>query len=102
MVQDALYAAVRRPTERRPVTGEIDWAAEIIRTEPPGNAIHGIRASHKVPFGRVFRQWDTDGKLWCWCNRGEIADLPQGSRPNVFNANWTTLDLSAIPIYNRD
>jgi hypothetical protein len=35
-----------------------------------------IKASHAVPFGRVYRQWDTRGRLIVWANRGEIEDIP--------------------------
>jgi hypothetical protein len=71
-----------------------------VTLDPLGSNIHGIWASHKVPYGKVFRQWDTLGRLWCWCNRGEIADLPRGPQPNVFNMNRTVFDFSSVPIYN--
>lgn len=36
-----------------------------------------ILTHHSVPYGRTFRQWDTDGHLFVWVNQGEIADLEQ-------------------------
>jgi hypothetical protein len=35
-----------------------------------------IMASHSVPYGRVYRQWDAKGRLLLWVNRGAIHDLP--------------------------
>lgn len=54
-------------------------AVETINTAPP--LVRGIRAHHAVPYGRVFRQWDTNGQLWAWVNRGEIEDIPR-AKPN--------------------
>lgn len=36
-----------------------------------------VMAHHSVPYGRVYRQWDTDGHLLIWVNRGLVADLPR-------------------------
>jgi hypothetical protein len=34
-----------------------------------------IVASHAVPYGRTYRQWNTCGELLLWANRGEVVDL---------------------------
>lgn len=60
-------------------------------------------ASHSVPYGRVFRQWNTRGDLLVWVNRGEIADPARrkdrseyGIAPNAID----TAALMAIPVVN--
>lgn len=35
-----------------------------------------VMAHHAVPYGRCYKQWMTNGELWLWANRGELADLP--------------------------
>lgn len=35
-----------------------------------------IMASHAVPYGRAYRQWNARGDLIVWANRGEIEDMP--------------------------
>lgn len=53
----------------------IDGWVEVINEMPIPPS--GIRAAHGVPWGRVFRQWDTRGRLWLWVNRGWLEDLPR-------------------------
>lgn len=51
-------------------------------------------ASHSVPYGRVFRQWRTDGRMIAWVNRGEVADMERRRALDPFVAVLGT------PIYN--
>jgi len=46
-----------------------------LREVPP--APHVVRAHYKVPFNRVFRQWDTAGRLILWVNRLQLEALPR-------------------------
>lgn len=48
--------------------------AKVEKLPPP---IHRIRASHAVPYHKIYRQWNTKGQLEIWCNRGAIHDLPR-------------------------
>ena len=63
--------------------------AEIIRAMPP--TPRAILTNHAVPFGRSFRQWDTNGVLWAWANPGEIAAIPRSGPRDV--------SLVGIPVY---
>jgi hypothetical protein len=47
------------------------------RPLPPNRFI----AHHSVPYGRVFRQWMTNGDLVVWVNRGEVEDPVHGFSP---------------------
>lgn len=38
-----------------------------------------IYATHRVPYGRVYRMWTTRGDMIVYANRGEIADLPRAT-----------------------
>lgn len=42
---------------------------------PP--ALRAIFASHAVPYGRVYRMWNTRGEMIAYVNRGEIEDMPR-------------------------
>lgn len=45
-----------------------------------------IIANYDVPPGKVFRYWDTRGRLWAYVNRGAIEMLPRQKvdlTPNV-------------------
>lgn len=71
--------------------------AAIVSQLPPRP--HCVIASHAVPYGRIFRQWDTRGRLLIWANRGEVADIP--SRAPGYAIAPGSLDaalLSAIPV----
>lgn len=76
-----------------------EWTAKI-NAMPP--APSGIRAHHSVPYGRLFRQWDTKGRLWVWANAGMIQDLPRqpyeakGSRVHSLDG-----PAFGIPIYSE-
>jgi hypothetical protein len=62
----------------------------------------GILAHHSVPWGKYHRQWMTNGQLYIWVNRGEVADLPiRRVKPDT--GPWDDLRVSlytGIPIYN--
>lgn len=47
---------------------------EEIANSPPRFAY--LIARHDVPYGKVFRMWDTRGRLYGYVNRGEVHDLP--------------------------
>lgn len=68
--------------------------AELIKGPSDAPApVFRIVASHAVPFGRVFKQYRSDGRLLLWVNRGEVADMPRGNP-----ASWA---LSyGIPVVN--
>lgn len=56
-------------------------ARELEAAAPPSPS--RVMASHAVPYGRCYRQWMTNGELWLWANRGELADLPRIERHGV-------------------
>lgn len=67
------------------------WQAKIDAAPPVPTR---MRASHRVPYGRVFRQWNTRGELEVWVNRGLIHDLPR-MRP----AECALHGLGGIPVF---
>jgi hypothetical protein len=72
---------------------------ERLRDVPPRTF---IMAHHSVPYGRVYRQWNTHGHLLLWVNRGLIADLP---RAKVYGLSVAISDivppgLGGIPVIN--
>ena len=73
-----------------------DWfdyralAADLASLPP---AVHAILASHAVPYGRVYRQWDASGNLLVWVNRGEIEDLAIRS---AFSDLWNPIISPAL------
>jgi hypothetical protein len=71
----------------------IRMAYELVESFPPRPWV--VRASHSVPYGRVYRQWDTRGRLIVWANRGEIADLKHGTPSKD---NFALTSLLAIPV----
>lgn len=78
------------------VIAAVEWL-----DDPGPRRVRGIRTSHAVPYGRVFRQWDTNGDLWAWVNRGEIEDLPRGPQPHPAVGVFTVIDFGSIPVYNE-
>lgn len=66
---------------------KIDFCAELTgwlekaRVYPVGP--YKLVAHHSVPYGRVFRYYDTKGRLVAYVNRGQIADLPRMPRARV-------------------
>lgn len=78
-------------------------AAERLADAPP--PIRCLLASHAVPYGQVYRQWDTNGELFVWVNRGEIADVTSyaARRDDGWAIGANAVDssmLSAIPVMN--
>lgn len=62
----------------------------------------GVRASHAIPYGRYFKQWDTNGRPWLWVNRGEVEDMPHASRDGVeviAGAGILGPELIGVPVY---
>lgn len=59
---------------------------------------HGFLAHHAVPYGRLYRQWDTKGRLWCWVNKGWIADMPRMARKSSLIPGDQIYDIFAVPI----
>lgn len=67
-------------------------------------AIAGIRTHHAVPFGRHFKQYDTNGRLWLWVNRGEVEDLPHVQYHGfevIAGAGILGPELMGVPVYNE-
>lgn len=52
---------------------ELRQVIEASRDAPP--VAREIRASHAVPWGRTYRQWNVFGELLLWVNRGELAEI---------------------------
>lgn len=71
-------------------------AISLTRDAPP--VPRGILASLKVPWGRVYRQWDAKGNLWIWMNRAELHDAV-GPRVKKGGANALEL-LTGVDIYH--
>jgi hypothetical protein len=61
-----------------------------------------IMASHAVPYGRAYRQWNTRGELLLWVNRGLIADLPRrpADRVGVLTGAGALGFTAGIPVVN--
>lgn len=60
-----------------------------------------ILASHRVPWGKLYRQWDTRGRLLLWVSRGELEDarirrlaFAQGGDP------MAPMVIAGIPLYH--
>jgi hypothetical protein len=79
------------------------WQAKLADLPPTPRC---IMASHLVPYGRVYRQWNTRGELLLWANRGEIADLPRAERASaafgidVAVSTLAPADSFGIPVVN--
>lgn len=58
----------------------------------------GFICDHRVPYSKVYRQWDTQGRLWVWVNRGMIEDLPR-TRPEVAIG---VVAYTGIPVFHID
>lgn len=43
--------------------------------------VHAIWMSRHVPLGKVYRQWDSQGKLLIWVNKSVIENLPERELP---------------------
>lgn len=54
-----------------------------------------IMAHHSVPYGRSYRQWDTEGRMLVWANQGEIADVRRYAVLDQFGTYSF-----GIPVYN--
>lgn len=87
-----------RPSD---ILGDLRAMSGKIGALPPRPA--GIRLAHSIPYGRVFRQWDTKGRLWVWCHRGALLDAVG---PRVGKGRYDgpigTAALCGIPIYVED
>lgn len=59
----------------------------------------GIRAHYKVPFGRVFNQWDTNGDLWLWVNSSEARTMILTMSMEVGADRFSHGPIFGIPIY---
>jgi len=62
---------------------------------------HCFMAHHSVPYGRVYSQWDTRGRLLVWVNRGEIADIPRHATRRGYAIAPNAIDitmLTSIPV----
>jgi hypothetical protein len=59
---------------------------------------HGFLAHHSVPYGKLYRQWDTKGRLWCWVNKGWIADLERGAQKRSWVPGDPIYDIYTIPV----
>jgi hypothetical protein len=69
-----------------------EWGERIKRLPPVPRAILTDQA---VPFGRAYRQWDTNGDLWVYANPGEVADLPR----RIARTTWPgDMPLFGIPV----
>lgn len=76
---------------------------ELIAAEPEVPHAHGMLASHKVPYGKFPRQWDTKGRLWLWVNRGELEDMTVERIKDEIDLDLTDSSLLAyhgLPVYN--
>lgn len=65
----------------------------------------GLRTSHSVPYGRVFRQWDTRGDLWLWVSRGQVEDMPHidwNGIAIVVDADLISPAFGGIPVYHDE
>ena len=78
---------------------EMRRVSEMVAALPPQPKC--FMAHHAVPYGQLYRQWNTKGELLVWVNRGEVADLTR-RKPNYAiapNAIDTAL-LASIPVVN--
>lgn len=78
---------------------DLDRIAARLAALPPRP--YCFMADHKVPYGQVFRQWDTRGRLLVWINRGEIEALSRRAATTEYAIAPNAIDtelLSAIPV----
>lgn len=91
----------RRDVLAGDIAAELCLAAAELSNDPI--PVSAILASHAVPYGKVFRQWFTDGKLRVWVNRGELEDLPRAEHGiEIFNDALLPVvpSWSGLPIHN--
>jgi hypothetical protein len=50
-------------------------AMAVTKDLPP--PVDHIVATHSVPYGKVFRMYNTRGRMVVYVNRGMVADLPR-------------------------
>lgn len=100
-VARAMAAGLSRlePTEGLDLVEQLrEWQRQIDAAPPVAAR---IRASHAVPYGQVFRQWNTRGALELWVNRGWVADLPRAKHAGIDLA-ISELVPPGIPVFNED
>lgn len=58
-------------------------------------------ARHDVPYGRVFRMWDTRGQMHAYVNRGEIHDMRVADYRETSVLRRDSLDpgITGIPVF---
>lgn len=86
--------------ETTPMTKDafMEMAATVREANERAPVCHGFLAHHSVPWGRLYRQWDTKGRLWCWVNKGWIFDQKQGkAKPRPFSLDRIS-DIYTIPV----
>lgn len=78
-----------------------DHFLEVIReVEALPPIADAILASHRVPRGRHYRQWDTRGRLLLWVSRGELEDAR--IRRRAFSQrvdHMAPMVIGGIPVY---
>lgn len=60
-------------------------------------------ARHDVPYGKLFRMWDTRGQMHAYVNRGQIHDLAYRSykSTSVHPFGLARPDLTGIPVFEE-
>jgi hypothetical protein len=71
----------------------MDWWADLLRMNEeldmlPPRPRYFI-ARHDVPYGRVFKMWDTRGQMHAYINRGQVHDM-------------AVTDYRETPVFRRD
>jgi hypothetical protein len=70
------------------------WSQVIAEAPPSPRA---MLMHHSVPYGRLFRQWNTRGDLYVWVNPGVIHDLPRRKADHRVG-DMLSASLSGIPV----
>lgn len=71
--------------------------AELMKESRPRYFI----ARHDVPYGRVFRMWDTRGFMHAYINRGELHDMRVADyrQTPVFGRDVLGPGLTGVPVF---
>lgn len=95
----SLLDAIRRgePNTMTPATFK-ELSTLIREADERAPRCHGFLAHHAVPYGKLYRQWDTKGRLWCWVNKGWIADMPHAAKKSSWVPGDHISDIYAVPV----
>lgn len=75
---------------------DLQRAITMVENMPPSP--HAIRMHHSVPVGRIFRQWDTRGRLFIWANPSVYDEMKHTKYGPIDIAAWDILSPAVIGV----